>query len=115
MWTNAYEQSFQTLKERLTTTPIMSLANAHDDFDVYNDTSGIRFGCMLTKRGRVIAYASRHLKLHEQNYLTNNLELVVVMFHLCMWRHYLYGVPFQLFIDHKSLKYIVIVKDLNSR
>ena len=58
------------------------------------------------QRGRVIAYASRQLKVHEQNYPTHDLELAIVVFALCIWRHYLYGVSFQLFTVHKSLKYI---------
>ena len=53
--------------------------------------------------GRVISYASRQLKMHEQNYPTHDLELATVVFALNIWRHYLYGVPCQIFTDHKSL------------
>ena len=63
----------------------------------------------------VIAYASRQLKKHEQNYLTHDLELAVVVFALRIWRHYLYGVPFRIFIDHKSLQYLFTHKELNMR
>ena len=62
-----------------------------------------------------MAYASRQLKLHEQNYPTHDLELAVVVFALKIWRHYLYGEKCKIFIDHKSLKYFLTQKDLNLR
>ena len=67
------------------------------------------------QRDRVIAYASRQLKKHEVNYPTHDLELAVVVFTLRIWRHYLYGVPCRIFIDHKSLQYLFSQKDLNMR
>lgn len=83
------------MKEKLTTAPVLSLPNGCDDFIVYNDVFGIRLGCIFIQRGIVIAYAFQQLKVHEQNYLTNDLELVTVMFSLRIWRrHYLYGVSF---------------------
>ena len=63
----------------------------------------------------MIAYASRQLKKHEQNYPTHDLELAAVVFALKIWRHYLYGVPCQIFTDHKSLRYIFTQKELNLR
>lgn len=108
MWTIACKQSFQTLKKRLTTTPILSLPDNNDDFVVYSRTSGIRLSCVLMKRDRVIAYTSRLLKVYEQNYPIHDLKLVIVVFSLHIWRHYLLGVSFQLFTNHKRLKYIFI-------
>ena len=64
---------------------------------------------------RVIAYASRQLKKHEENYPTHDLKLAAVVFALKIWRHYLYGVPYRIFIDHKSLQYIFTLKELNLR
>ena len=64
---------------------------------------------------RVIAYASRQLKVHEKNYPTHDLELAAVVFALKIWRHYLYGARCQIFTDHKSLKYIFTQKELNMR
>ena len=58
------------------------------------------------QNGRVVAYASRKLKKHEQNYPTHDLEIDVVIFALKIWRHYLYWVTCETFTDHKSLKYI---------
>ena len=70
---------------------------------------------MLMQDGKVVAYASRQLRPHEQNYPTHDLELAAVIFALKIWRHYLYGETCQIFTDHKSLKYILSQKDLNLR
>ena len=63
----------------------------------------------------MIAYASRQLKKHEQNYPTHDLELPVVVFALRIWRHYLYGVPCKNFTDQKSLQYLFTQHELNMR
>ncbi|WMV54873.1 hypothetical protein MTR67_048258 [Solanum verrucosum] len=67
------------------------------------------------QNGKVIAYSSRQLKIHERNYPTHYLELVVVVFALKTRRHYLYGVQVDVFTDHKSLQYIFKQKELNLR
>ena len=72
-------------------------------------------GCVLLQSGRVVAYGSRQLKNHEQNYPTHDMELAVVVFALKIWRHYLYGEEFEVYSDHKSLKYIFTQRDLNMR
>ncbi|XP_015170747.1 uncharacterized protein [Solanum tuberosum] len=73
------------------------------------------FGWLLQKNGKVIAYASRQLKIHEKNYPTHDLELELVVFVLKIWRHYLYGVHVDVFTDHKSLQYVFSQKELNLR
>ena len=60
-------------------------------------------------------YSSRQLKNHEQNYPTHDMELGAVVFALKIWRHYLYGKQFEVYLDHKSLKYIFTQRDLNMR
>ena len=65
--------------------------------------------------GRVVAYGSRQLKNHEQNYPTHDMELAAVVFALKIWRHYLYGEEFEVYSDNKSLKYIFTQRDLNMR
>ena len=65
--------------------------------------------------GKVTTYGSRQLKTHEQNYLTHDLELAAVIFALKSWRHYLYGEGFEVFSNHKSLKYLFMQNDLNLR
>lgn len=67
------------------------------------------------QNGRLIAYASRQLKIHEENYSTHDLELAAVVFALKFWRHYLYGVHCKIYTDHKTLKYIFTHKELNMR
>jgi hypothetical protein len=64
---------------------------------------------------RVIAYASRALRPHEQNYPTHDLELAAVVHALKIWRHYLMGAHCNIYTDHKSLKYIFTQADLNMR
>ncbi|GJT09995.1 putative reverse transcriptase domain-containing protein [Tanacetum coccineum] len=91
VWGEEQELAFQTLKDKLCNAPILALPNRPEDFVVYCDASGIRLGCVLMQRGKVIAYASRQLKIHEENYTTHDLELGAVVFALKIWRHYLYG------------------------
>ena len=73
---------------------------------VFNDVSRQGLGCVLMQNGRVIAYASHQLKKHEANYPTHDLELAAIVFTLKIWSHYLYEKMCQIFIDHKSLKYL---------
>ncbi|GJZ05211.1 putative reverse transcriptase domain-containing protein [Tanacetum coccineum] len=70
---------------------------------------------VLMQREKVIAYASRQLKVYEKNYTTHDLELGAVVFTLMMWRHYLYGTKCVVFTDHKSLQHILDQKELNMR
>lgn len=75
-------------------------------FVVYTDASKTGLGCVLMQNERVVAYGSRQLKNHEQHYPTHDLELAAVVFALKLWRHYLYGEKFEIFTDHKSLRYL---------
>ncbi|GJZ62653.1 putative reverse transcriptase domain-containing protein [Tanacetum coccineum] len=81
-WGEEQENAFQTLKDRLCNAPVLALLDGPKDFMVYCDASGIGLGCVLMQRGKVIAYASRQLKIHEKNYTTYDLELGAVMFAL---------------------------------
>ena len=82
---------------------------------MYCDTSKDRLGCVLMQSGRVVAYDSRQLKNYEQNYPTHDLELAAIVFALNIWRLDLYGEQFEVFSDHKSLKYIFTQRYLNMR
>nr|CAH65910.1 OSIGBa0102O13.1 [Oryza sativa] len=86
-WTEDCERSFQELKKKLVTAP----------------------------KGKVVAYASRQLRPHENNYPTHDLELAAVVHALKIWRHYLFGNRTEIYTDHKSLKYIFTQPDLNMR
>ncbi|CAL9001523.1 unnamed protein product [Prunus brigantina] len=114
-WTEECEQSFQELKKRLTTAPVLALPDDSGNFVIYSDASLQGLGCVLMQHDRVIAYASRQLKKHEQNYPVHDLELAAVVFALKIWRHYLYGETCQIFTDHKSLKYLFTHRELNMR
>ncbi|GKB30202.1 putative reverse transcriptase domain-containing protein, partial [Tanacetum coccineum] len=102
-------------KYNLCNAPILSLPDGVEDFVVYCDASNQGLGCVLMQRGKVIAYASRQLKIHEKNYTTHDLELGAVVFALKTWRHYLYGTKSVIYTDHKSLQYIFDQKELNMR
>ena len=115
VWGPDQEKSFQTLKQKLCDAPILTLPDGNDDFVVYCDASNQGLGCVLMQRGKVIAYASRQLKIHEKNYTTHDLELGAVVFALKIWRHYLYGTKCEIYTDHKSLQHIFNQKELNMR
>ncbi|GJV18579.1 putative reverse transcriptase domain-containing protein [Tanacetum coccineum] len=81
-WGEEQELAFQTLKDKLCNAPVLALPDGPKDFVVYCDASEIGLGCVLMQRGKVIAYASRQLKIHEKNYTTHDLELGAVVFAL---------------------------------
>ncbi|XP_071928104.1 uncharacterized protein [Coffea arabica] len=95
IWDVKCESSFQELKKQLTVAPVLALPSGSDSYTVYTDASKEGLGCVLMQNRNVIAYASRKLKPHEQNYPTHHLELAAVVFALKKWRHYLYGVTFE--------------------
>jgi hypothetical protein len=114
-WTDKCERSFQELKQRLVTTPILTLPSGSGGFVIYSDASRRGLGCVLMQNGKVVAYTSRQLKNHELNYPTQDLEVAAVVFTLKIWRHYLYGEKCEIYIDHKSLKYLFTQKEINLR
>ncbi|GKV45643.1 hypothetical protein SLEP1_g52705 [Rubroshorea leprosula] len=114
-WIDKCEQSFQELKNRLVTAPILDIPDNGGNFVVYTDASHKGLGYVLMQHGRVMAYGSRQLKTHERNYPTHDLELAAIIFALKLWRHYLYGEEFEVHTDHQSLKYLFSQKELNLR
>ncbi|GJY08602.1 putative reverse transcriptase domain-containing protein [Tanacetum coccineum] len=95
--------------------PILDLPKGSKNFIVYCDASHKGLDVVLMPNEKVIAYASRPLKIHEKNYTTYDLELGAVVFALKIWRHYLYGTRCTVFTDHKSLQHILDQKELNMR
>ncbi|GJV66422.1 reverse transcriptase domain-containing protein [Tanacetum coccineum] len=95
--------------------PIFVLPEGSENFVVNCDASCKGLGAVLMQREKVIAYASRQLKIHEKNYTTHDLELGAITFALKIWRHYLYGMKCIVFTDHKSLQHILDQKELNVR
>lgn len=106
MWDISYEECFLELKDRLTFSPILILPNPTLKFQNFCDASRKGLGCVLMQKRQVVAYASRQLKTHEENYRTHDFELAAIVFALKIWQHYLYGAHFEVFSDHKSLKYL---------
>ncbi|GJW48278.1 putative reverse transcriptase domain-containing protein [Tanacetum coccineum] len=84
-------EDFYKIAKSLTLLTQKTLPDGSEDYVVYYDASGIGLGCVLMQRGKVIVYASRQLKIHENNYTTHDLELGAVVFALKIWRYYLYG------------------------
>ena len=115
LWSETYEKRFQDLKDHLTSAPTLTSPRSGQWFLVYCDASRVGLGCFLILDGKVIAYASRPLKIHEKNYPTHDLELVVVVFALKLWRHYLYSEHVGVHTDHKSLQYVFTRRKLNLR
>jgi ribonuclease HI len=114
-WTPACQKSFEMLKQKLTIAPVLVLPDVHKSFSVYCDASYTGLGCVLMQEGKVVAYSSRQLKVHEKNYPTHDLELAAVVHALKTWRHYLYGQKCDIYMDHKSLKYMFTQSELNMR
>ena len=81
------------MKRRLILALVLTFPSRQDSFSVYCDTPRHGISYVLMQNDKVIAYASRQLKKHEQNFPTHNLELAALVFALRIWRHYLYGVP----------------------
>jgi hypothetical protein len=99
----------------LTSAPMLIFPNPKESFVVYCDASNMGLGGVFLHNRQVMAYASRQLKVHKKNYPTHDLELATVVFVLKIWRHYLYDSKFEVFSDHKSLKYLFDQKELNMR
>jgi hypothetical protein len=104
LWMDECEQSFQDLKQRLVTAPILTLPSESCGFIIYNDASRKGLGCVLMQNDRVVAYASRQLKSYELNFLTHDLELAAVVFALKFGDTTFMG---------RSAKFIQIIRVLN--
>ncbi|GKC76285.1 putative reverse transcriptase domain-containing protein, partial [Tanacetum coccineum] len=114
-WGEKEENTFQLIKQKLCSAPILALPEGSEEFMVYCDASHKGLGAVLMQREKVIAYASRQLKVHEKKYTTHDLELGSVVFSLKLWRHYLYETRCTVFTDHKSLQHILNQNKLNMR
>jgi hypothetical protein len=90
-WTPRRETSFQELKKRLTTAPMLTMPDMEKPFSIYYDASGQGLRCVLMQDGHVVAYASRQLRKHEEKYPIHDLELAVVVHTLKIWRYYIIG------------------------
>ena len=94
------------LKDRLTSALVLTLPLGNEGYTMYCDTFRVELSCILMQNGRVVSYTSCQLKKYEQNYPTHDLKMTTVVFVLKIWRHYLCGVSYKIYTDHKSSKYI---------
>ncbi|GJT38504.1 putative reverse transcriptase domain-containing protein [Tanacetum coccineum] len=111
----AGKRTLSCVKQKLCSAPILALPEGSEDFVVYCDASHKGLGAVLMQREKVIAYASRQLKVHEKNYTTHDLELGSVVFALKIWRHYLYGTRCTVFTDHLKPKHILFRRSCKMR
>ena len=109
------KKSFNKLKELLTTAPILKIKYPNKDFVVCSNACNEGLGGVITQDGHIIAYKSRKLKTHENNYATYDLEFVAIIHALKMWHHNLIGKIFILMSDNISLKYLFDQQNLNAR
>jgi hypothetical protein len=114
-WTEECQASFEELKKRLTSAPVLILSDITKKFDIYCDASQQGLSCVLMQDGQVVSYTSCQLRKHEGNYPTHDLELAAVVHVLKIWRHYLISHRCEIYSDYKSLKYIFTQNDLNLR
>jgi hypothetical protein len=97
------QYSFNQLKLRLMSPPVLVIPDLQKGFDIYCDACDQGMRCVLMREGHTIAYASHQLQKHELNYPTQDLELAAIVHALKIWRHYIMGTKCQVYTDHKSL------------
>ena len=121
-WQDHHERAFQTLKNRLTSSPILRLPVFQEGkpFVLRTDASDIGLGAVLLQdfegEGRLpIAYASKKLLPRERNYSVIEKECLGIIWGVEKFRKYLYGVEFLLETDQKPLSYMQTAKVLNPR
>jgi len=107
VWTHKENESFEKLKAKLTSQPVLILPDLSKPFEVQCDACGDCLGAVLLQEGLAIAYESRRLNEHEKNLGIYEKELLAILHALDSWKHYLLGTPFILRSDHQSLKYFL--------
>ena len=103
-WTEKCQESFQSLKDKLTSAPVLSHPDSQKDFIIYCDASHQGLGCVLMQ-----------VRPHEENYPVHDLELAAIIYALKLWRHYLLSNRCEIFTNHQSLMYLYTQQDLNLR
>jgi hypothetical protein len=114
-WTPRREASFQELNKRLTMAPVLTMLDMEKPFSIYCDACSQGLGCVLIQDNHVVVYASRQLRKHEEKYPAHDFELAAVVHALMIWRHYIIDKRCEIYLDHKSLKYIFTQPDFNLR
>ncbi|XP_039787907.1 uncharacterized protein LOC120654436 [Panicum virgatum] len=114
-WGPAQDQAFNTLKERLTSAPLLQLPDFGKTFELECDASGVGIGGLLMQGGKHVAYFSEKLNGPTLNYSTYDKEFYALVRSLETWQHYLWPKEFIIHSDHESLKYLHMQNKLNRR
>jgi hypothetical protein len=114
-WGKAQEESFSSLKDKLTHAPLLQLPDFGKTFELECDASGVGIGGVLMQNGKPVAYFSEKMTGPVLNYSTYDKELYALVRSLQTWRHYLWPKEFVIHSDHESLKYIRSQNNLNRR
>ena len=119
VWTPHCQLSFETLRDKIITAPVLSFANFSKPFFLHTDASGVGVGALLSQSNeqflKPIGYASRSLTKAEKNYAVIELEALALVFGLQYFRSYLYGNSFTLATDHRPLKWLLEHQHTSSR
>ena len=103
-WDDKSQSSFEQPKKILVEAPVLTQPTLGREYALYSDASRIGLGCVLMQNGKVVAYASRQMKSHEQNYPTHDLDFAMIVFALKIWQRYLYG---------ENVEYLHIIRVLS--
>ena len=114
-WNERAQASFEEIKEKLTSAPILALPSFSKVFEVECDALGVGIGAVLTQEGRPIAYFSEKLNETKRKYSTYDKEFYAIVRALEHWRHYLVGGEFILHSNHEALMFIQGQHKLNLR
>jgi len=119
-WNDAREKSFQELKNRISSPPILRLPDVSQPFILQTDVSHLGIGAVLLQEDsagekRPIAFASRKLQPRETRYSTIERECLAIVCGTAKFQEYLYGTEFILETDHRPLQYLTQAKFQNGR
>lgn len=112
-WNDTHTDSFNLLKGKLSSTPVLALPNFSITFEIAVDASSVGRGAVLSQNHHAIEYYSEKLSSPRKKWSTYEQELYYLIWDLKQWEHYLFGKEFILYTDHYSLKFHQTQKTVN--
>ena len=109
-WTDEQQKSFERLKELLVSSPVLQIFDPDKVSTLHTDASKVGIGAVLSQEGHPVAYYSRRLNAHEENYTTSELECLAVVNAVEHFHVYLHGTHFNIITDHSALKWLFSIK-----
>jgi hypothetical protein len=100
------QQDFDDLKQCLCSTPVLSLLDLQQPFEIETDASNYVVGIVLTQHGHPVAYHSETLSDDVRKYPTYNKEMYSIVKYSHKWRHYIFGKEIVIHTDHKPLQFM---------